>query len=107
MKATENFESEGLVYGNLWGGGQGAYKAKKLKANTREELLEQALKGLDGSLDGGMGFESLIGALLEIKKITTIVVKGKTFTNEEIENAFIGDLTEEQQEFLQDTIYDM
>jgi hypothetical protein len=103
MKATERFESRGLVYGNLWGGGQGAYKAKRLQAKTREELLEQALKGLDGSLDGGMGFESLIGALLEIKKITTIVVKGKTFTNEEIEDAFIGDLTEEQQEFLQHT----
>ena len=103
MKATERFESRGLVYGNLWMGGCGAYKAKRLEAKTREELLEQALNGLDGSLDGGMGFESLIGALLEIKKITTIVVKGKTFTNEEIEDAFIGDLTEEQQEFLQNT----
>ncbi len=103
MKTTERFESRGLVYGNLWGGSQGGYEAKRLQVKTREELLEQAIKGLDGSLDGGMGFESLIGALLEIKKITTIVVNGKTFTNEEIEDVFIGDLTEEQQEFLQHT----
>ena len=104
MKATESFKSKGLVYGNFWGGGQGAYKAEKLEAKTKKELLEQATKELaDGTLDSGMGFESLIGALLLITKITTIVFKGQKFTNEEVEEEFIGDLTEEQQDFLFET----
>jgi len=100
MKAKESFKSTGLVYGNLWGGGEGSYPAKKLEGKTKADILEQATKGLDGSLDAGMGFESLIGAILLITTITTIVVKGKTFTNEETEEEFIGNLTEEQQEFL-------
>ena len=104
MKAKESFKSEGLVYGNYWGGGQGAYSATKLEGKTKEEILKQAVEGLDGSLDGGMGFENLLGALLLITKITTIVVNGKTFTNEEIEEEFVGNLTEEQEDFLYETI---
>jgi len=98
--------SEGIVFGNYWGGGRGSYAAIKLSANTKEELLEQANKGLDdGSLDAGMGYESLIGALLNITKITTIIIKGKSFVNEESELEFIGDLTEQQQDFLLECNY--
>ena len=101
MKTTEKFESRGLVLGNLWDGGSGAYPATKLKANTREELIKQANEMLaDGSLDSGMGFESLKGALLEIKTIETVEVNGKSFTHEEVEEEFIGDLSEVQQDFL-------
>ena len=98
---TVKFTSTGLVHGNYWGGGKGAYKAEKLSADTKEELIEMATKMLDdGSLDSGMGYESLIGALLNITKTTTIIHDGKPFTNEETEEEFIGDLTEEQQDFL-------
>ena len=103
MKTTENFTSTGLVYGNLWGGGQGAYSAKNLEAKTKKELMEKAVKGLDGSLDGGMGFDNLIGALLLVMKTTTVIIKGKKFINEEFEEEFIGNLTEEQQDFLNET----
>jgi DNA invertase Pin-like site-specific DNA recombinase len=98
---TIKFTSTGLVHGNYWGGGKGAYKAEKLSADTKEELIEKATKMLeDGSLDGGMGYESLIGALLSITKTTSIIHNGKPFTNEETEFEFIGELTEEDQDFL-------
>ena len=96
----EKYKSTGLVYGNYWGGGQGAYAARRLEADTKEELLKQAEKGLDGSLDDGMGYESLIGAILNITKFTTVEIDRKEFVNKEYETEFVGELTEEQIDFL-------
>jgi len=100
LTETVKYRSTGLVFGNYWGGGRGAYSAVKLSADTKEELIKEATEGLDGSLDAGMEYESLIGAILDITKITTITYGGKTFTNEETEQEFIGELTEEDQDFL-------
>ena len=98
---TVKFKSEGIVLGYLWGGGKGAYPAHKLSADTKEEILNKANSALfDGSLDSGMGYESLIGALLFITKITTIEIDGKPFTNKETEDEFIGELSEDEQDFL-------
>ncbi len=98
---TVKFTSTGIVLGNYWGGGSGAYKSVELFADTKEELLEVATAKLNnGDLDSGMGYESLIGALLNITKKTTIMHKGKPFTNEETETEFIGDLTDSQINFL-------
>jgi hypothetical protein len=98
---TVKFTSTGFVLGNYWGGGSGAYKARVLSADTKEELIKKATEMLnDGSLDSGMGYESLIGALLNITTITTIMHKGKKFANKETEPVFIGDLTESQEDFL-------
>ena len=102
---TVKFEATGFVFGNYWGGGRGAYPSRKLTANTKEELLEQANSGLDGSLDGGMGYESLLGALLDITTITTQIIDGKTFYHKENELEFIGDLTDDDEEFLIDCYY--
>jgi hypothetical protein len=60
---------------------------------------------LDGRLDSGMGFESLIGAMLEINEVTTIIIKGKIFKNEKFEHVFIGKLTEKQKDFLFNNFY--
>lgn len=96
------YKSNGVVLGNLWGGGTGAYPATKLEAPSKEKLIEVAKKALaDKSLDSGHGFESLKGALLRITVVTTKVIKGKTFTNEEhIKPEFIGELTEDEEIFL-------
>lgn len=102
MKKKVKFESTGLVYGKYWGGGEGAYAARKLEADTKEELLKQANEGLNGSLDSGMGYKSLIGAILNITKKTTIEIDGKPFVNEETEIEFVGNLTAEQEDFLLD-----
>lgn len=96
------FKSTGLVYGNYWGGGAGAYSAKTLEAPTKEALIEAANEGVsNGSLDGGMGYERLKGALLFITKVTTKVIDGKEFVNKETDIEFIGDLTEDEQDFLE------
>jgi hypothetical protein len=105
LTETVKYRSSGLVFGNYWGGGRGSYPAVKLSADTKEELIKKATEGLDGSLDSGMGYESLIGALLNITKITTITYNGKEFTNEETEEEFIGELTEEDQDFLIEVYY--
>jgi len=102
METTKKFKSTGLVYGRYWGGGEGSYPARKISADTKEDLIKQAIEGLNGSLDSGMGYECLLGASLNITEITTVEIEGKLFTNEETEMEFIGDLTEEQQEFLID-----
>ena len=104
-KSEISYKAKGLVYGHLWGGGEGAYPSKTLTSKTTKGLLKQAHKGLDGSLDGGMGFESLTGALLNVTKTTKITIKEKEFINEESGIVFVGNLTEEQQDFLEEVYY--
>lgn len=106
MKKTLKYEAFGYVLGNYWGGGSGSYSTISLKADTLEELLSKCDKALeDGSLDSGMGFESLIGAIMDIITITTIDFEDKEFTNRESELRFIGKLTEEEEEFLSEIYY--
>jgi deoxyxylulose-5-phosphate synthase len=106
MDFQVRFEAKGIVLGNYWGGGKGSYTAKRIKANTLEELLTIATKMLDdGSLDSGMGYESLIGASLEVSTITTVLINDKEFINTETEIHFIGDLSEEESEFLENVWY--
>ena len=105
MEKQIKFTAKGYVLGNYWGGGQGAYPTIRLTANTREELIEKANKALrDGSLDSGMGYESLIGAVLEIKQTTKVEIDGHDFFNHEIEEEFIGKLNDEQAEFLSECL---
>jgi hypothetical protein len=103
MGINEYFSSRGLVYGNYWGGGKGAFASKKLKGFTsKEELIKRAEEMLkDGSLDGGMGYESLIGAGLIIEKVKSIQVEEEEYTNYSEEIEYIGNMTPEEIEFLE------
>lgn len=92
--------STGYVYGKYWGGGEGAYTAKPLMGNTKESIIEQANKGLDGSLDSGMGYESLIGAILIIKEEKQVSIDGEIYTHTETTVECVGNLSDEQTEFL-------
>lgn len=102
MKTSISFESKGYVLGNYWGGGSGSYPCKKLGSDiSKEDLLNQNIKALnDGSLDSGMGFESLIGALITIETIRTIEFEDRIYSNSEFNEHFIGVLNDEQEEFL-------
>lgn len=101
MKQKISYSATGLVFGNYWGGGKGAYKAQSVEAKTKKAIITKATKMLkDGTLDSGMGYESLIGAMLYITKTTVIDVKGKPFTNKESEVEFIGELSDDDEEFL-------
>jgi hypothetical protein len=103
---NQTYKSTGIVLGNYWGGGAGSYQARKFEADTKEELLKQANKALkDGSLDSGMGYESLIGALIEIEMIETVLIDGKEYSRSEFESTFIGNLTGDQEDFLLDVQY--
>ena len=98
---TVRYKANGVVLGNLWGGGTGAYPATHLESPSKEKLIEIANKALaDRSLDSGHGFESLKGALLRITTVSTIEVEGKTYKNEETVLEFIGELTEDEELFL-------
>jgi len=99
----KTYQLKGIVYGKFWGGGFGGYPARKLEAKTRAGIISRAKKMLDGSLDSGMGFEYLKGALLEIKEIETITKNKKDYNRSELESCFIGDLDEKEQNFLLET----
>jgi hypothetical protein len=101
MEKKVRYKAQGYVLGNYWGGGTGAYPTIKITGETKEEVLAKAGEKLkDGGLDSGMGYESLIGAVLDIKCRTTVEIDGKDFHNEETEMEFIGELNEDQSEFL-------
>ncbi len=95
------YKATGIVLGNYWGGGQGGYAATEITATNRVSLIQQIENGIkDGSLDSGMGYESLIGAVMMIDEIDTRKIDGKTFIAHDYESEMFGDLTEKQQDFL-------
>ena len=47
-----------------------------------------------------MGFESLIGALLTLRKVETITIKNKNFVRSDYKDIFIGKLSDKQKDFL-------
>ena len=99
---TVKFTATGNVLGKFWGDdGHGSYHSTPIKADTKSELIRIANEKLnDGSLDGGAGFECLIGAILIIEKVTTVEIDGDIFTNCSVETEFIGDLVKDQKEWL-------
>lgn len=95
------FTAKGLVYGNYWGGGEGAYPTIKFRAETLpklEKAVQEAFE--DGGIDSGMGYQSLIGAVLEVTEERTIEYKGLEYVSLEYTEMTIGDLTEEQVNFI-------
>lgn len=100
-KTTFRYVASGLVYGRYWSGGEGSYKAKNLENNSKRKLLEEAKEKVkSGALDSGMGYETVLGAILELTTIATIMIGGKEFTHKDSEIVFVGELTETQQDFL-------
>jgi hypothetical protein len=102
MEKKKSYKATGFVLGNLWGGGQGAYRTIELEADTKEALMDKAKVALDdGSIDSGMGFESLVGAVLDITETTTVEIEDEIFFNEKYIFDTVGELTNEQYDFLQ------
>ena len=96
-----HFKSTGYVLGNYWGGGKGSYPATTLYNDSEEELINEAKELLKtGGLDGGMGYESLIGAILYIDTIRETEIDGRVFVNVSTEEHLIGEMTTEEEEFL-------
>lgn len=107
FETTEVWDANGLVYGRDWEFNYGTYPSISFQNDTYEGLLAEASKALaNDSIDSGMGFESILGALLEITCITSIEIEEHTFVNNEVTIEFLGDLTEEQQVFLEKSWYE-
>ena len=107
---TENivstFSAKGIVLGNMWGGDKGIYTSTKLQAPTLEELnvkINAALE--DGTLDGGGGFDGLIGAEMGITETQTIEIDGTPFTNENTYWQQYGELSEEESDMFANAIF--
>ena len=109
LQETHKFKATGYVVGYLWGGGTGIYKAKEIEAESKEQLLTKANEMLDNNtLDDGMGFESLKGAMLFIDDITSIVYNDKTFTHtdDQLEPEIIGKVSSIDEDFIWNRIAD-
>jgi len=97
------YRATGIVLGNCWGSGQGSYPAIEITATNGASLVQQIENGIkDGSLDDGMGFESIVGALMCVETIDVREIDGKTFTAIDYEDEYFGDLTPEQEKLLAD-----
>ena len=89
----------GTVYGNCWDGGQCGFKARKIEGDTLKEVKDEAKRMLeDGSLDPGMGFESLNGAVLEAKIKTIKMINGEEYINTQHLIFTVGKTTKFQRE---------
>jgi hypothetical protein len=89
----------GIVYGNCWGGGQCGFKARKIEGGTLKEVKAEAQRMLEnGSLDSGMGYESLNGAVLEAKIETIKMIDGEEYINTKYLVFTVGKTTEFQRE---------
>ena len=71
------YNATGYVIGNLWGGGLATYPATILRNfKSKRSIINRAKRMLkDGSLDAGMGYESLTGAFLRIEELKKIRYK--------------------------------
>lgn len=97
----KNYSSTGFVLGKMWGGGFGAYSAKRIESKSLKELLKENQTMLEnGSLDSGMGFEYLKGALLYITETKFIMKDGDEYNRKEFSSKFIGKLDTKEKDFL-------
>lgn len=101
MKTYET--TKGMVVGNFWGGGTGGYPAESLTGfNSKKELRIEIERGIkEGWLDSGMGFDGLKGAVMEIRMVETIKIKGKNFTRYKSVIEFFGLEDEDEDEMLE------
>ena len=106
FKTTEVWKATGLVYGRNWEFTYNVYPSISFQNDSYEGLIAEANEALaNESIDSGMGFESILGAMLNITCTTFIEIEENTFVNYEETIEFIGNLTEEQQEFLLEYSY--
>lgn len=100
------YKAKGLVYGCLWDNSMGSYPSKEVYSENFDELKEMIMSGIDdGSLDSGMGYQQLVGAIMEITTITDIVINDDVYTNKKYQVEYFGELSETEIEFLETQFY--
>jgi hypothetical protein len=97
--------TSGFVFGNCWGGGTCGYKAKTIEGSSLKEVKASAKVMLEsGSLDGGMGYESLYGAYLLAKIETIKVIDEKEFIHTEYVPFKIGKVSKKEREAAEEVL---
>jgi len=105
-KIRKSYKITGLVLGNLWGGGSGRYPARTLRGTDKEKIIKEAEEALtDGSLDSGMGFESIYGAILSLTTISKINIDEKEFINTSDETIILGEVSDDEIQKLENFNY--
>lgn len=105
-KEIKSYRCHGFVLGNSWGGGEGAYPAEELIADTLPGIESKIEAGVDdGSLDSGMGFEKLIGALMIIETERKIIINNVAYRNTTTKRYYSKGLTPKQKWFLSHNLY--
>ena len=104
MDIKKKYSAKGVVLGYMWGGGTGFYPTVTLEGfDSIEALSEAAEKKIkDNSLDKGMGFEALKGAVLEVEERSTVTVDGLDYHREDYTSIIVGELTEEESDYAMD-----
>ena len=106
MNEIKSYKARGLVYGHLWGGGEGSYLAEELSNDTLSGIIEEINQGIvDGSLDSGMGYESLIGALMIIEMEQKVIINNKAYRNTTTKRYYSKGLSHKQKLFLSRNLY--
>ena len=102
--AGETFSAKGLVLGLTWEDVEGIYPLRQVSVCYNRDSLQAVLDTflqVDTLTETG-NFKTELGAILAITTITTLEVQGYLFTNEDVSIEYIGDLTAEQMERLDD-----
>lgn len=98
----KTYNIEGKVLGNLWGGGKGSYPMESFQDVSNIQVWKQEWEKKLDLLDSGMGFDGVKGAILWIIEITTIIKDGKKYSRDSnFIVDYIGNLTEEEKQFLE------
>lgn len=103
MEKKFTYVAKGFVLGTTWLDTKGAYPTKLVKGNSIEEIESKINHMIETNvLDNGMGFKSLIGALMTIRTTTEIIVEGDRYINTKYDDNFYGTLTYDEEIFLEE-----
>ena len=106
MKKSYLWSAKGIVVGRSWYGKRGYYDARPIAADTKEELYSRVWEAIeDGSIDGGFGFQEVLGAILWVNCQTTIEVDGVSYYRNDGDYEVFGDINEEDIKFFLEGFY--
>jgi hypothetical protein len=102
LVVRKKYSATGTVLGHCWGGGKAYYPTVPLSDfASLKALKDEAKKKLkDNTLDSGMGFEALKGAVLTVKTRYIVCLEGQDFHRDEYSDITIGKLTEKEESFI-------
>ena len=99
-RLPSEWRAKGAVWGACWGGGECGYASEEVVANSYDELVKKIRDGIEnGSLDSGMGFESLLGAAMLITETKQIKIDDEVYCCENAQIETFGEVPDELIDF--------